>query len=420
MSELQLLAISYGFFIALIGGEVLVSRRRADDNYRLGEAVVNVGHGILYQVWDSFTKVLVLVPFLWVSARISWSTLPLDAVWAWVVGLLVYDFLSYWAHRHHHEIHFLWAIHGAHHAAEDFNLAAGLRQATFQNLFKWMWKLPLALVMPLEMFIGITVFDYLYQFLQHTRYVPKLGPIEWVMNTPSHHRVHHGRQEKYLDANYGGILIIWDRLFGTFQVEEEEPDYGLTKPINSLNAVWGNFAIWADLVKATRRAKGFNKVALWFRGPAHLERLAPGVERVTPKHIENAELSRGLIAYVLLSFATIPPLLGVTLLFGAKWSLALRLGIAAYIVVSVVLAGALVEGRRFAAPIELARIVGSALAFSLALGSAWPAVAGGALLLAALPLLRPFGPIPSLAAVPTLDGTPARDAQVAPAAAPPL
>merc|ERR1712185_263923 len=98
--------------------------------------------------------------------------------------------------------------------------------------------------MPLKMFVGLVVFDYLYQFVQHTQYVPKLGPIEWIFNTPSHHRVHHGRQELYVDKNYGGILIIWDRLFGTFQEEQEEADFGITMPPNSLNAVWGNFVLW--------------------------------------------------------------------------------------------------------------------------------------------------------------------------------
>jgi sterol desaturase/sphingolipid hydroxylase (fatty acid hydroxylase superfamily) len=374
MTELQMLAMAYGAFLLLIGGELAVSLIRRDGYYRLGEAVVNIGHGVVYQVWDSFTKVVVMVPFLWVASQITWSTLPYDAVWAWLLGLLAYDFLSYWAHRHHHEVHFLWAIHGTHHAAEDHNLASGLRQATFQNVFKWAWKVPLALVMPVEMFIGLIVFDYLYQFLQHTRYVPRLGPVEWVLNTPSHHRVHHGTEEKYLDKNYGGILIIWDRLFGTFQVEEEEPTYGLTKPLNTLNAVWGNLAIWGELAAATRRARGLDKLALWFRGPAHLERLAPGGPE--PLQTPRAQVPVAVQAYVVVTALQVPPLLGWLLMGGDAWSTLTHVAFTTYLVLSVATAGALLERRSWALPVEVARVVAGAVGFSVALGSPLPLVAG--------------------------------------------
>ncbi len=371
MNELHLLAMSYGFFLLLIGGEIALSLRRRDGRYRLGEAVVNVGHGVVYQVFDSFTKVLVMVPFLWLSGVTAWEKLPTDAAWGWLLGLVVYDFASYWAHRHHHEVGFLWAIHGAHHAAEDFNLAAGLRQATFQNVFKWLWKLPLALVLPVPMFIGLIVFDYLYQFLQHTQYVPKLGPLEWVLNTPSHHRVHHGRDPKYIDRNYGGILIVWDRLFGTFQEEEEAPDYGVTDPLHTYNAVWANLAFYARLADASRRARGFEKVRLWLAGPAALPKVdqPPSPPPPAPRPIQG---------YVLASALLVPPLLGVLLLFGEGWPLAARTGLAMWLVVATVTAGALLEGRRWAAPLDAARWLLGGVGAALALGSAWPLV-GGAL-----------------------------------------
>ena len=136
----------------------------------------------------------------------------------------------------------------------------------------------LALLMPLEM-LWLVVFDYLYQFVQHTQYVPKLGPIEWVFNTPSHHRVHHGRQAAYIDKNYGGILIIWDRLFGTFQEEHEQADFGITMSPNSLNPVWGNFILWSDLARASRQTPGiWNKLKLG---------RAAGVDRVARWSLER-------------------------------------------------------------------------------------------------------------------------------------
>ena len=366
MSELQMLAVAYVVFVGLIGVEAGYSLWRGDGRYRLGEAVVNIGHGIVYQVFDSFTKVLIMVPFFAVSALVTWPVLPLDTPWAWVVGVLVYDFCSYWAHRHHHELHFLWAIHGAHHAAEDFNLAAALRQAQFQNVFAWLWKLPLALIMPVEMFVGLIVFDFLYQFLQHTQYVPKLGPIEWVMNTPSHHRVHHGRDEQYLDKNYGGIFIIWDRLFGTFQEEQETPSFGLTRPLHSLNALWGNYAIWFDLARASRRAQGWDRVKVWFAGPAHLDRLAPGGPAPIPSApIENESIPGPVMAYVMAHFATLPVLLGWMLLVGDPWPVGWRLALGTFIVLGVIHAGALIERRRWVWSAEVGRLVGGALCLAV-------------------------------------------------------
>jgi len=414
VNELHLLAMSYVFFLALIGGEILISFARKDGGYRVTEAVVNIGHGVVYQVWDSFTKVLVMVPFLWVAANIPWRTLPFDAPWAWLVGLLAYDCVSYWAHRHHHEINLLWAIHGNHHAAEDFNLAAGLRQAMLQHAFRWLWKLPLALLMPVEMYIGLVVFDYLYQFLQHTRYVPKLGPIGWVFNTPSHHRVHHGRQEKYLDRNYGGILIIWDRLFGTFQAEEEAPDYGLTRPLNTLNAVWANFAIYAQLVAATGRASGLDKARVWLGSPAELHRLAPGGPSSSPAavntavntavNVTNDALPLRLRLYIIGSGLLVPPLLGWLLVAGAGWSLGARVGLAALILLSVVCAGGLLERKRWAVWLEALRWLAGAAGFSIAAGTALP------MLMAPLGLFGLFG----LGAAAQVRITPAPAASAAP------
>ena len=150
------------------------------------------------------------------------------------------DCAYYWFHRIAHEYNAPWAGHVVHHSSEDYNLAVALRQGTFQGLFSWVFYLPLALLgFPPAWFAAMTSFDLLYQFWIHTRAIGKLGPLEWVLNTPSHHRVHHARNPKYLDKNYAGTLIIWDRMFGTFQAEEEEPVYGLTKPLEQLEPALG-------------------------------------------------------------------------------------------------------------------------------------------------------------------------------------
>jgi alkylglycerol monooxygenase len=356
MNEIQLLSIGYVVFVLLIAGEAILSRIRGDGRYRLGELVVNIGHGSVFQVADGFTKLLVLAPFLFLS-QYAVAELPTSTVWGWFLGLLAFDFASYWRHRHHHRVHALWAIHGVHHAAEDFNFAAALRQALFQNVTGWLWLMPLALIMPLDMFVGLVVFDYLYQFVQHTRYVPKLGPIEWVFNTPSHHRVHHGRQEQYLDKNYGGILIIWDRLFGTFQEEQEEPDYGITMPPNSLNPVWGNFILWSDLMRASRQTPGtWNKVKLWLGPPEWTEDLAGPVAHRTPAPLENAAIPEPRLRYVALAFLSSVPLLGA-LPWVPEDDLFTRILLGALAIAAVVTPGALLEGKRWARPAEGARLL---------------------------------------------------------------
>ena len=379
MTELQLLSVGYVLFMVLIGGEALLSWRRQDGRYRLGEFIVNIGHGAVFQVADGFTKFLVLGPFLLLS-QVSLFELPMDSVWGWVVGLLAFDFATYWQHRHHHRIHALWAIHGVHHAAEDYNFAAALRQALFGNVTGWIWKAPLALLMPLQMFIIIVVFDYVYQFVQHTRYVPKLGPIEWVMNTPSHHRVHHGRQEKYIDKNYGGIFIIWDRLFHTFKEEDldDEPDYGITMPPNSLNPVWGNLVLWQDLRNASAKTPGiWNKAKLWLGPPEWTEQLAGPVEHRAPNPLENADVPVGRLRYAALTFMGAVPLLGA-LAWVPEDAWMTRMALAAVVVISVLTPAAILEGKAWGPKVELLRIVfaGGLLA---AMAGTEPAVVLGAL-----------------------------------------
>lgn len=377
MTELQMLAIAYVFFVLLIGVEIAVSLARKDGGYRLGEVVVNIGHGVLYQVFDHFTKGLILVPFFALAGLVIWPLLPLDAWWGWLVGLLLFDLTTYWLHRHHHEVHVLWAIHGVHHGAEDFNLAAALRQATFQNVTGWLWRLPLALIVPFEMLVGIIVIDFLYQFLQHTRYVPKLGPVEWIMNTPSHHRVHHGREAKYLDRNYGGIFIIWDRLFGTFQAEEEEPTYGITRPVGSLNAAWGNLAIFAELADAARRVAGADRLRVWLSGPGRLAALCPDLPAPRAGGWSDAATPLPMRRYVIATAPLAPPLLGWMLLSGSTWSIGAQVFAAAVLVLSVVCAGGLLEGKRWAVPAEVARLLLVMVGGSLLTGTPWLLLVGG-------------------------------------------
>ncbi len=172
--------------------------------------------------------------------------------WTWVLSLLAADFTYYWMHRIEHEHRILWANHSVHHSSEDYNLTVSMRLSIIESAIEWIFLIPMILIgfNPFQAILSL-VFVAQYQTWIHTERIVKLGWLDEVFNTPSVHRVHHGSNRKYLDKNYGGILMIWDKLFGTFQREEEKVVYGLTKNINSNNPITINFIeyknIWKDV-----------------------------------------------------------------------------------------------------------------------------------------------------------------------------
>ena len=181
----------------------------------------------------------------------------------WVIGaqvlFFVYldDFLYYWFHRLSHEINAFWAAHVVHHQSEEYNLAVALRQGTFQGVFSWVFYLPLAVLgFPPLVFLTVSSIDTLYQFWIHTRVIGRLGPLEWVLNTPSNHRVHHAKNPQYIDKNCGGALIIWDRMFGTYAAEVEPPVFGvLEMPTRPFNPFYLQLYLWRDLLLQSFRRK---------------------------------------------------------------------------------------------------------------------------------------------------------------------
>ena len=198
-------------------------------------------------------------------------TLPWDSQWTWYFCFMMIDFGFYWAHRMAHEINFIWAIHQAHHSAEDFTLPSGLRQALLQPFTAWFTYWPLALMgIPPSIFLAHLQLGELYMFWLHTEMVPKLGFLEYIFNTPSHHRVHHARNRQYIDKNYGGVFIFWDFLFDSFKAEDPEdpPVYGLVHPVQSFNPIYLQLHHWATIFRRIRDTPGLvNKIKVPFYGP---------------------------------------------------------------------------------------------------------------------------------------------------------
>lgn len=256
--EIVLLAVPY--FVILTAIELWLDYRRGWRHYKslrdtLSNLYIGAGEVALSLVIKgTMIYVYDLVRKYWAPVQIS------DTWWSALIFFILFDFIYYWAHRLGHEVNFMWAGHVPHHSSEAFNLTVALRQPWFQVLTTWFLFMPLALMgFSTRMLIVVSALDILYQFWIHTPYIRKMPRwFEFIFNTPSHHRVHHGKQEKYLDKNHGGVLIIWDRIFGTFQEEEETPEYGITQPLHSFNPLWANIHHFAAIANVF-----LNKPKVW-------------------------------------------------------------------------------------------------------------------------------------------------------------
>jgi alkylglycerol monooxygenase len=372
-ASLNLIVLAIPVFFLLIVIELVWAWRAEKPFYRLNDAVNDLSCGILEQVAGVFLKTALFAGYLLIYERYRLLEIGTSSAAAWVLCWLGVDFFYYWFHRMSHEVNAGWAAHIVHHQSEEMNLAVALRQSVFQGAMSWMFYLPLALVgFPPAMFLLVSSLNTLYQFWIHTRAIGKLGPLEWVLNTPSHHRVHHGRNPKYIDRNHAGSLIVWDRMFGTFQAEEEEPVYGITKPLESLNPVWANFHYWAELARQARRAtRPFDGLRVFWKAPGwRPEELggfepAPEVDAATYRKYDPPA-PRALQVYVFAQFVAVNLIASAFLYRQATLSPSARLALAVSIVVSLVSLGGLLDGRSWAVRLEVLRLAGaSALAFWL-------------------------------------------------------
>lgn len=264
ISSLLLLA-SAPIFLLGMAIELLVIRLRRLPSYDRRDALLNIGTALGSQLVAIPWVFVETAALLWVHHLVPWH---ITGWAAWVVAMIAVDFSYYWYHRSHHEIR-AWAIHVVHHSSQQYNLSVALRQAWIVFTFL-PFVLPVALLgIDAKIILVSFAINLLYQFFLHTELIDKLwAPIEFVFNTPSHHRVHHGTQNEYLDKNYGGILIVWDRMFGTFEPEQARVRYGLTKNINTYNILRVEthelVAIWRNL----RDAKNWSDRAGYVvRGP---------------------------------------------------------------------------------------------------------------------------------------------------------
>ncbi|XP_064644600.1 alkylglycerol monooxygenase-like [Lineus longissimus] len=267
----------FPMFTLMILLELVICFIRGRRTLRINDSFSSVSAGLLSLLPPVLFKGVELTAYIWIHENFNYFHLPWDSPWTWIVAFLGVDMGYYWAHRMGHEVNLLWAAHQTHHSSEHYNLTTALRQSASQKYVSSMFYLPMAIFVPPSAYLVHSQFNLTYQFWVHTEVIDKLGPLEYILNTPSHHRVHHGRNKYCLDKNYAGTLIIWDRLFGTFQEEtKEEVVYGLVHPHRNWDVFYTQVSHFLYIWKCFWRRKGWrNKLNTLFMGPGW----APGKPR---------------------------------------------------------------------------------------------------------------------------------------------
>lgn len=347
-------------FMASILLEAWVAHRRGIATYDIADAVTSLNFGILSQVVGVFVRVLTFGVYVWVFDHYRLGTLPTDELWVWIVALIAYDFIYYWVHRCGHEINLMWAAHQVHHSSEYFNLSTALRQTSTGAFASFPFYLPMAILgVPPIVFGTVALIDLLYQYWVHTELIRKLGWADRVFVTPSNHRVHHGQNDYCIDRNYGGVFILWDRLFGTFAEErDDEPVvYGIRKPLASYNAVWGNLNVYTEVIqKSVKAGSPLAALRVWIDPPAGRDVALPHLDVRTVRRFSTSTTAR-IRYYVLAQYALLAVVATYFLAVAPQLSMSARLAYAFAIVASAASLGWLLEDRRHARAIEGARVL---------------------------------------------------------------
>jgi sterol desaturase/sphingolipid hydroxylase (fatty acid hydroxylase superfamily) len=271
MTGPQIIVLATPVFLLLIVIEFLIGLKRGRNTYRLNDALNSIGLGVMSQVVGVFAALFTIGLYAIAFEHASLWQLSAREPWVWVVGLVAYDFCYYWVHRFGHTVALMWAAHVVHHQSEDYNLSTALRQTSSGWLVSWIFYIPMAVLgFPPLVFGVVALVDLLYQYWVHTQQIGRLGWFDRWFCAPSNHRVHHAVNDRYLDKNYGGIFLVWDRLFGSYIAEDDaEPCvYGTRGPLRSWNPLWANLHTYADMAKDSWRARSWaDKWRVWFKHP---------------------------------------------------------------------------------------------------------------------------------------------------------
>ena len=264
---MDLVVYAVPFFVLAIVVELAYGWIKQRNTYRFNDSFSSLSLGVLSQAQRFVTLGVGGYVYYLLTEYFSLPLMDASHWFTWVLAMVLYDFCYYWVHRMGHERTIMWAAHVAHHQSEDYNLTTALRQTSTGFLLSWLFYIPMYLLgIPAEVVVTVGAINLIYQFWVHTQHVPKLGWYEWIFVTPSNHRVHHAQNDRYMDRNYGGLFILWDRLFGTFQEElEDEPVvFGIRGPLKSWSPVKALTHVYVDMAQDSWHTRNWrDKLKVW-------------------------------------------------------------------------------------------------------------------------------------------------------------
>ncbi|MEH6549626.1 MAG: sterol desaturase family protein [Pseudomonadales bacterium] len=355
---MDLVLYAIPFFLLSIIIEVCWDRYKGTAYYRINDTINSLSMGII-----STTRKLLIVGiggmvFSWIQQHLSIETWATTSWLGYAIAFVLYDLCYYWFHRISHERKIFWAAHVAHHQSEEYNLSTALRQTSMSFLLSWVFYIPCFMLgMPAEVFVTVASANLIYQFWVHTRFIPELGPLEYLLITPSNHRVHHARNPEYIDKNYGGVFILWDRAFGTYKRENKSlpPDYGITRGLNSWNPLWANVHLYISMLKDALKTPHWKDKFHIFVGTTGY--IAPGINKgtVVPGNHFDPTIPAAVKFYALAQFI-VSNIVGVALIYASgQLDSISNTVLFVYLLTSLISIGWLLEGR---APIlEWVRII---------------------------------------------------------------
>lgn len=350
---MDLVPYALPLFFLLMGIELVYGISKGRNTYRINDSIGSLFMGVL-----STASKLVLIGvgglvYHAIAQYFSLTRLDTGSAFTWIFAFVAYDFCYYWAHRLGHERQILWASHVAHHQSEEYNLTTALRQTSTGFLLGWIFYIPMFLLgVPAEVYVTVGSLNLIYQYWVHTEHIPKLGWYEWVFITPSNHRVHHAQNNIYVDKNYGGVFILWDRFFNTFQEEREDepPVFGILGPLHTFSPFWANLHIYVGIAQDAWRASSW-KDKLWVLfartgwRPADVEQVYPR-EKADLSHFEKFDPPLGGWQKIYTLFQLVVVLAaGVTLMLIPSLGYLPNLVIVSSMLVTMVCTGRILDGR---------------------------------------------------------------------------
>lgn len=357
--HLNYIAFAIPVFLLFIGLEYRYSLKKRKEVFHWQESIANLNVGIAERLCDLLASGSFFFVYTWLYRHSAFFNIR-PTVLTWILLFLATDLVWYWYHRFGHVVNLFWSAHVVHHQSDDFNYTVSARITLFQAVLRGLfWSILPVIGFPPGMIVTLLLIHGAYPFFTHTQMIGKLGWLELFLVTPSHHRVHHSSNPEYLDKNYGDVLIIWDKLFGTFQKEEATPVYGLTKPLNSYSFLWQHFHFFLELLVALKREKGTgNKIKLLFSKPEKVDaNIRPVLERKLQRKKTTAPPSPGLLKIISIQTGITLLLLFLLILFSEHLQPVQLLSASLFILISVIATGAMLEQKRWVFFLEWLRLV---------------------------------------------------------------